>query len=646
MTGDVDDRPPLPRRERGGFRDRLRRPLGLGLCLTALLSVGAASVPTSQAAPDLVTSYGYAVFGGMKYPANFKHVDYANPDAPKGGTYRYAFVGSYDTLNLMNLLGTPPIGMVAIYDTLMRRSADEAAVRYALVAQSITYPKDLSWMDFYLDPRARWHDGRPITPDDIIYTIDQSRGLVAPALKRVDAAVARTEKRGERTVRVYFTQPNNPTLPSVIMDMWLLPKHYYANRNLNASTLERPLGSGAYKVGRFSAGRWIEFERVADYWARDLPINKGRYNFDTVRHDYYRDATIANEAFLSGNSDMKLENSAVRWESEQRLPAFRSGALKRDFIPYSNAALYMGLVINTRRPALADRQLRRALMLAYDYEWVRRVILAGHHGRLPNFFSNSEFASSGLPTGGELALLESVKAHVPPEVFTTPPGLPVGGSWTNRRANLIEGVRILKAAGYRYAGGRLIDKQTGKPMTLEIVAYTPLLDKQVSLFMENARQLGIEVTFRSHDSAQFRHRIRDYDYDLLANVPLYPGSETPSNGTLLMWGSKAADMPQQLNYPGVKNPAVDAMLQSMITATDRQQVVDSMRALDRILMWNYYAIPFQHNYPAPIGEMPITYWDRFGKLEKQPLYLFPFQSLDTWWFDPAKDARLKHGRPQ
>lgn len=645
--GDAGDRLPLSRRWQRGFgKSGLWRPFSLGLCICSLLSLGAASVPASQATPDIVTSYGYAVFGGMKYPANFAHVDYANPRAPKGGTYRYAFVGSYDTLNLMNLLGTPPIGMVAIYDTLMRRSADEAAVRYALVAQSITYPKDLSWMDFHLDPRAHWHDGKPITPDDIIYTIDQSRGLVAPALKRVDAAVARTEKRDAHTVRVYFTQANNPTLPSVVMDMWLLPKHYYASRNLNASTLDRPLGSGAYKVGHFSAGRWIEFERVKDYWARDLPINKGRYNFDIVRHDYYRDATIANEAFLSGNSDMKLENSAVRWESEARLPAFRSGELKRISVPYSNATLYMGLVINTRRAALADRELRRALMLAYDYEWVRRVILAGHHDRLPHFFSNSEFASSGLPTGGELALLETVRDLVPPEVFTTPPRLPVAGTWANRRSNLIEAVRILKTAGYRYEDGHLLNKQTGKPMTLEIVAYTPLMDKQVSLFMENARQLGIEVTFRSHDSAQFRHRLRHYDYDLLANVPIYPGSETPSNGTLLMWGSKAADMPQQLNYPGVKNPAVDAMLKSMITATDRQQVVNSMRALDRILMWNYYAIPFQHNYPAPIGQMPITYWDRFGKLEKQPLYLFPFQSLDTWWFDPAKDARLQYGRPQ
>ncbi|BAK65130.1 ABC transporter substrate binding protein precursor [Sphingobium sp. SYK-6] len=614
--------------------------------LPVVLCAVTADAVAVQEEPEIRTGHGYAVFGDLKYPAGFTHVDYANPDAPKGGTYRYANIGSFDSLNLMNLLGTPPLSMVAIYDTLMRRSADEPAVRYALVARSISYPRDLAWMDFHLDPRARWHDGRPITPEDIIFTIDQSRGLVAPALKRVAQAVARAEKRGPRTVRVWFVQKNNPTLPSVVMDMWLLPRHHYETHDLLAASLDRPLGSGPYEVGRFSAGRWIEYERVKDYWAKDLPINKGRYNFDIVRHDYYRDATIANEAFFAGNADLRFETSAVRWASEAKIPAFRAGRIRREFVPYSNAAFYMGLVMNTRRPILEDRAFRKALMLAYDFEWVRRVVLAGHHGRLPSFFSNSEFEANGLPQGRELALLETVRDQVPPEVFTTPPGLPVGGNWANRRANLVEAARLLRAAGYRVVDGQLRDRRSGEPVVLQLVAYTPLMDKQVSLFIENARQLGITVNFRAFDSAEFRHRLRHYDYDLLVNVPMFPGAETPSTGMLLMWGSKAADMPQQLNYAGVRNPAADAMMERMIQAEDRETVVAAMRALDRILLWNYYAVPFQHNYPAPLGEMPITYWDRFGKPDKQPLYNFPFTTLDTWWIDPARDAKLMHGRSQ
>jgi len=614
------------------------------LCLPALLSVTTAGVRAVPGESELVTSHAYAVFGDIKYPADFDHFDFVNPDAPKGGTYRFAFIGSFDSLNLMNLLGTAPLGLVSVYDTLMHRSGDEAGVRYPLVAESITYPKDLAWMDFHLNPRARWHDGKPITPEDIIYTIDQSRGLVAATLKRVDNAVERAEKTGPHTVRVWFTQKNNPTLPSTVMDMWLLPKHYYSSRNLAAATLEPPLGSGPYKVRGLNAGRWIEFERVKDYWAKDLPTNRGRFNFDILRHDYYRDATIANEAFFSGNSDLRSETSAVRWANEEALPAFRAGEIKRETIPYSNTAFYMGMVMNTRRPALADRALRKALLQVYDYEWVKRVVLAGHHGRLLNQFPNGAFESSGLPTGGELALLETVRDQVPPELFTTPHSLPVGGTWDNRRANLIEATRILREAGYKFENGRLLNKQTGEPMELELVAYTPLMDKQVSLFIENARQIGIAINFRSFDSAQFRHRLSNYDFDLLAGPPQFAGSEAPSNGTWLMWGSQAADVPGQLNYAGVKNPAVDAMIGTMVDATDRETVVDSMKALDRILLWNYYSIPFQHNYPAPIGEMPITYWDRFGKPATQPLYYFSFSMLDTWWTDPAKSAQLTYGQ--
>jgi len=632
----------------GAMRHLLAR-IGHGpglLCLLLVPMLTTSSVNAVQSRPDIVTSYGYAVFGKLKYPADFKHLDYANPAAPKGGTYRYAETrsGSFDSFNLVSLMGNPPLGLVAIYDTLMRRALDEPASRYPLVAQSLSYPRDLSWVEFHLDPRARWHDGTPITVEDVIFTIEAAKGLVTPGLKRVASIVTRTEKTGPRSVRIYFNQKNNPTLPTVLMDMWLLPRHFYRDRKVEAAWLDRPLGSGPYKVGRFSQGRWFELERVRDYWAKDLPINKGRYNFDVIRNEFFRDRQVGYESFLAGNSDLRFETEATRWPAEARLPAFRAGWIKRGTIPYDNAAYQVGLVMNTRRPFLADREVRRALMLAYDFEWTRRVLLNGYHGRLTSFFSNSEFAATGLPGPGERALLETVREQVPPELFTTPPSLPVGGTWANRRANLIEAAGILRAAGYRIVDGTLRDKRTGAPVVLQLVAYSPLVDRQVSLFIENARRLGITVTFRAFDSAQFRYRMRNYDYDLLVAAPQYPTAETPSSGIALMWGSAAADLPQQLNYPGVKNPAVDAMIAAVVGARDRATVVDAMRALDRILLWNYYAIPFQHMYPAPLGEIPITYWDRFGKLEKQPRSMFPFPSLDTWWIDPVKDAKLARER--
>jgi microcin C transport system substrate-binding protein len=302
------------------------------------------------------------------------------------------------------------------------------------------------------------------------------------------------------------------------------------------------------------------------------------------------------------------------------------------------------MYMNTRRQFLADRRVREALLLAYDFEWVRRVVLKGHHGRLHSFFANGDFEAKGLPTPGERRLLDTVRDQVPAEVFDRVPSFPVGGSWENRRANIIKAAAILRGAGHRLVDGQLIDKRTGKPVVLQLVSYSPLMDKQVSLFVATARQLGIQVNFRSFDSAQFRMKLRDYDYDLLVNIPSFAGLETPSFGMTLIWGSKAADMPQQLNYAGVRNPAADAMLNTMLKAQDRPTVVAAMRSLDRILLWNYYAIPFQHNYPAAIGQMPVTYWDRFGKPAKQPTYNFSFYSLDNWWIDKAKDAKLMQGR--
>lgn len=626
--------------------DRLRRwaartPALLGAA--ALLLMSSASMRPVQSAPDVVTSYGYAVFGKLKYPADFKHLDYANPDAPKGGTYRYAQSGTYDSFNYFALLGAPPFALLWVYDPLMQRSLDEPASVYPLIAQSITYPKDYSWVEFALSPRARWHDGKPITPEDVIFTVQQFKGMVPPIYRRIGMSVARAEKTGPQKVRLYLLQKGNPTLPSTIAAMPVLPKHALQGKDIGRATLDRPLGSGPYKIGRFSAGRWLEIERVKDYWAADLPINKGRWNFDIIRHDFYRDVAVLNEVFLNGQSDLRYEMSATRWEDQDRMPAFRDHNIVRDTIPYANGAFYMGLVLNARNPFLADRRVRKALMLAYDYEWVKRVLLAGHHGRLNSFFANTEFAADGLPSPDELKLLAPFRAQLPPEVFAKAPDLPVGGGWAKRRANIIEATALLKQAGYRIEHGKLVDPRTGRPVRLNLFAYSALVDRSVSLFMENMATLGIDVEFRSQDTAQFRNRIRQFDFDMMVNVPSFPPLPTPGLEMQQYWSSQAADTPRSMNYAGVKDPAVDAMLNALAAAQDRRTVVAAMRAIDRILLWNYYAIPFQHTYPAPMGEVPMAYWDRFGRPDKDPTYNFPFLTMEHWWIDPAKEVRLKHG---
>jgi len=622
-----------------------RRWARAGMPVLGLLALMAMSTSSVQAVPDegIVTSYGYAAVGKLKYPADFKHLDYTNPNAPKGGVYNYAQSGSFDSLNFYGLLGTPPFALLWVHDTLMQRSLDEPSSYYPQIARTISYPKDLSWVEFELDPRARWHDGQPITPQDVIFTVHAFQKLVAPIFRRVGGAVTKAEQTGPLKVRLYLVQKGNPTLPTVLAGMPVLPKHFYEKRDLSKATLERPLGSGPYKIGKFSAGRWVELERVKDYWAKDLPINKGRWNFDIIRHDFYRDIAILNEVFLAGQSDLRFEGSAARWADQNRLAAFTSGDIRRDTIPYENGAFYMGLMLNTRRPFLADRRVREALMLAYDYEWVKRVLLAGHHGRLNSFFANTEFSAQGVPSKEEVALLEPFRKELPPELFTQAPSLPAGGGWQERRSNLIRAAALLKQAGYRIEEGRLVDPRTGQPVRLGLSAYSALIDRQASLFMANMKQLGIAVDFRSYDTAQFRNKIRTFDFDMMINVPSFPPLVTPGLELMQSWSSKAAATPQSLNYMGVSSPAVDRLVMTIGTATERSQVVTAMRALDRVLLWNYYAIPFQHTYPAPMGQVPITYWNRFGRPAKDPTYNFPFLTMDHWWIDKSKQARLTHG---
>jgi microcin C transport system substrate-binding protein len=614
----------------------------LSLPVLALAPAGSAALQQpSDEQPNV--SHGYAVFGDLKYGDDFSHFDYVNPAAPKGGQYRFAQTGSFDNLNMVSLLGTAPRALLPVYDTLLQQSLDEPASYYCLLCRTITLPDDRSWVEFELEPAARWHDGRPVTADDVIFTFEVAKGLTTPLFSRVPQITERLEKLGPRRVRFHFTMSDNPTLPIVVGMMPIQPKHVYEDRDLTRPSLEKPIGSGPYRMGRVSPGRFLVLERVPDYWAANKPINVGRWNFDQMRLSFYRDLSLQNDAFLAGLHDLRLEMDAKNMRQQERSAAYRSGEIKRQVLPYDNGTFYNSIAFNTRRPLLADRALRQAMVLAYDFEWTRRIILGGDFGRTDSYFPNSDFEARGLPGEGELAILAPFRASLLEEVFTREPWLPEGGDRKRMRANLLLARELLQSAGYRLRGGKLIDPATGQPIRLELLAYSPLLYTNVAQFIDSMERLGIEVGFRSADAAQMTLLMGNYDYDLLLHRPTYIPTAAPGVGLALQWGSAAADQPNQLNLAGVKHPAIDAALTRLIEATDRETVVSSVRAIDRIARWEFYSIPLHHSYPTPVGELPIAYWDKFGRPAREPTFNFPYMTLESWWYDPAKAAELEHG---
>ena len=633
-------------RKRGALGRLASSPL-LRAVLALLALSGLTRADAADSAGGITTSHGYAVFGELKYGPGFAHLDYVNPDAPKGGTYRYAAGSSYDSLNQFSLLGTSPFALFYVYDPLMQRSLDEPASYYGVLAKTITYPQDLAWVEFELRPEARWHDGRPITVEDVLFTLDALGGeLIDPRYKRITQVIARAEQTGPNRVRMHLVQPNNPVLPTVVAELRVLPKHYFAGRDLSRPSLEVPVTSGPYRIGKLAPGRYIELERDPDYWGADLPINKGRWNFDIVRHNFYRDMTMQAEAFTAGLVDLRFEGSSTRWAGEDRMPAFAAGEIIRDTLPYSQGVFFNSLSINSRRPFLSDRRVRKAIVLAFDFDWVNRVILHGAHGRTESYFDNSDFEASGLPGEGELALLEPYRESLPEELFTQPLGLPPGGSRANQRANLLEARDLLREAGYEVVDFKLRDPESGEPIELELSSYSTIMAGQAGHFVRNMERLGIKLTFRSYDTAQFRHKHSNYDFDIAAAAPTFPPLITPGFELRGTWSSEAADTPNVRNYPGIREPAIDNALDVIEQATDREEVVDAMRAIDRVARFGYYSIPLHHTYPAPVGQIAITYWDRFGRPDKDPTYNWPTMTADHWWWDPAREEQLTHGTAQ
>lgn len=574
--------------------------------------------------------------GSPKYPADFKHFDYVNPAAPKGGLLRMSVEGSFDSFNFVIPRGTSATGIGLIYNTLSTSSLDEVATEYGLLAEAVKYPADYSSVTYRLRAEAKWHDGKPVTPEDVVWTFEQLKKL-NPNQAFYYRHVVKAEQTGEREVTFTFDAPGNRELPQIVGQISVLPKHWWTGkdkdgkpRDIAAGTLEPPLGDGAYKIKSFSAGRSISYERVPDYWGKNLPVNIGRDNFDEIRYEYYRDDTVQVEAFKADQYDFRLENSAKNWATAYDFPAKREGKVILETFPDRARGVMQAFIFNLRRAKFQDPKLRLAFNYALDFEEMNRTLFYGQYKRINSYFAGSELASSGLPSGEELEILNTVRDKVPPEVFTKPYVEPKAGTEEARRGNLRIALRLLREAGYEIKNGKMTNMKTGEPLTVDILLVSPAMERVVLFYKPGLERLGIGVTSRVVDSSQYINRIRSRDYDMI--VSGWSQSLSPGNEQRDYFGSDAADRQGSRNYAGIKNPAVDALIERVIYAKDRAELVAATHALDRVLLWNQYVVPMW-----TLDYSRTARWDRFAHPEKLPAYSFGFPAI--WWYDKERAAK-------
>jgi len=591
------------------------RLLGFGVVLTSLLLP--ALVAGAQGAKE---SHGLSLFGELKYPADFPHLGYVDPKAPKGGEVRLSAIGTFDTLNPFVLKGVAAAGIGLLYESLLEGVQDEPSAQYGLLAEKVSVPADLSSATFTLRETARWHDGKPVTAEDVVFSFALLRDQGRPVYRHYYANVTRVEAVDRRTVRFHFSGPTNRELPLIVGELTVLPKHYWEGRDFQATTLEPPLGSGPYRVASVEAGRAIAYERVPNYWGADLPINRGRNNFDRLRYDYYRDPTIALEAFKAGEFDFRMENSAKNWATAYDFPALQQGMVRKLEIPNENPHGMQAFVFNQRRPMFQDRRVRQALAQTFDFEWSNKTLFFGQYRRSQSFFGSPGLAAAGPPDAVELRLLMPLKGRVPDEVFDQPFALAVTDASGELREGLRTARRLLEEAGWTVREQRLVNHGDGRQMEIEVLIADPNMERVVQPMLRHWERLGIKGRIRVVDTSQYTQRVEAFDFDMI--VGSWGQSQSPGNEQRDFWGSAAADRPGSRNLAGIKDAAVDHLIDKVIFAGSRKELEAATRALDRVLLWNHYVIPHFH---SPNFRRP-----RYG-------IGFP----DSWWIDPGKDAAVR-----
>jgi microcin C transport system substrate-binding protein len=616
--------------------------LAAGLPLIGRFGLPALPSPAAaqQSQAERAWRHGVSLFGELKYPADFKHFDYVNPDAPKGGSVRMIGLGTFDNFNevVAGLKGSLAAFAGVVSDSLMVPVLDEVETSYGLLAEAVSYPADFASATFRLRAGARHHDGRPVTVEDVIFSMEAFKKY-SPGHAAYYRHVAKMEQTGEREVAFILDAPGNREMPLIIGQLNVLAKHWWEGtdpsgkkRDVGATTLEPPLGNGAYRVKDFVAGRTVAYERVKDYWAKDLGVSIGRDNFDELRFEYFRDGTVALEAFKADQIDWRTENIAKNWATAYDFPAVRDKRVLLEEFPLRSRGIMQAFAFNTRREKFKDPRLRLAFNYAYDFEEMNKQIFFGQYKRITSYFEGTELACSGLPAGQELDILEKVRDKIPPEVFTKPYTNPVGGSRENIRSNLREAVRLLKEAGYEVRNQKLVDARTGEPLSIEMLSEDPSVERVILFYKPSLERLGITVNVRTVDPAQYENRLRNWDFDII--VAVWPESLSPGNEQRDYWGSQAADTLGSRNYIGIKNPTVDALIDRVIFAKDRAELVAATRALDRVLLWNHYVVP---QYST--DQTRTARWDRFGHPGVLPKYAEPaFPTV--WWWDAEKAARI------
>jgi len=608
-----------------------------GAAFALVLMIGP---PAVSASDKLTKHHALSLIDTPRHRPDFTHFDWVNPNAPKGGRVRQWALGTFDSLNQFPVKGSAAAGLALIYDSLMTSSPDEPSTEYGLIAEWVTYPEDFSSATFQLRPGARFHDGRPILPEDVIFSLGAIK-TASPNYAYYYKNVVKAEKTGDHRVTFSFDVKGNRELPMIIGELPIVPKHFWegmgANgeaRDLGKSTLEVPLGSGPYRIREVDAGRTITYERVKDWWAKDLPASKGQWNFDEIRFVYFRDRVPAFEAFKSGQLDFWRESSAKAWATAFDFDAVKRGLVKMERFPVATVAPMQAFAFNIRRPQFQDVRVRRAFNLAFDFEWANKNLFYDQYVRVGSYFDNSELKATGLPTGRELEVLNEIRSQVPAEVFTTQWKNPLNASPEDARKHLSAATKLLAEAGWQPKGG-VLTNANGVELTAEFLLVQPDFERIVLPFKTALERLGVKASVRIVDTSQYQRRHDTFDFDII--VASFPQSLSPGNEQRDFWGSDAAGKDGSRNVIGIRNPAVDKLIDRIILAKDRAALVAATHALDRVLLWNDYVVPQWH---IPFDRLAV--WDMFGRPGKLPSRNTSF--LRVWWHDDAAAKRLADAR--
>ena len=596
------------------------------LLLWALLCVGIAT--SAIATPQ----HGLTPFGELKYGPSFRHFDYVNPNAPKGGRLKLADTASFDNLNAFILKGVPAPGIAMIYDSLMTPSMDEPQAYYGLLASKMEIAPGRASVDFWLRPEARWHDGTPITAEDIAFTLTTLKAKGHPSFRILYEPITEVEIVNPRRVRFHFSDAENRELPILAASMRILPKHYYDTVDFEKTTLKPPLGSGPYRIKKLNQGRSITYERVKDYWGANLPVSIGRFNFDEIHYDIYRDETVSVEAIKSGHYDLREEYIARNWATAYNIDAVERGTLVKKLIQHDIPRGMQAFLFNLRQDKFSDARMREAIGLTMDYEWMNKTLFYGAYKRNVSFFQNTQFEAPSLPDKDELALLEPFRDTLPPELFTAPFAIPTTDGSGFARKNLLKAQALLNEAGWVMKDGKRTNAKTGEVLTVEFMMRQRTFEKVIGSMRKNLARLGIDSSFRFVDDSQYQKRIDDRDFDIIS-IWWNLGVVFPGNEQISYWHSAQADVVGGNNYSGLKSPVVDSLLSKLTQAQTLEQLTASAHALDRVLLWGHYVIPHWS-----LDAWRLLYWDKFGQPTIMPTHGL---ATDSWWMKSA-EKKEKH----